>query len=307
MLLFIGCIAIGTGLAVILNVSLDIYGLYRNPLGRKLPVYGDSRVAKYLLSRRYVPANFNTVLIGSSMSANWEMTAVPRLRIYNASLNGANVVEEKAIVDQALANSGIAVALLIVHPYLTRSHDFETVQLEPSLWWSSLGSDNLLTAYKDMLRDRLGRPEQSIDAAGAERFFKFPARLNPTMQHLMRPGSSFDVDPVALTAYRGLVKELRAHGIQIVFVIPPIAERLLQSKAEAFLQYDAEMTADRLPGEVVIDFTSPEFAAFRRNEANFSDGIHLYAKAAAEVVSQIGLRIGTAMAEGRLRLEAHSR
>ena len=40
---------------VLVNMSIDIYGLFRDAKGRHLPVYGDERVAKYLLSEKYVP------------------------------------------------------------------------------------------------------------------------------------------------------------------------------------------------------------------------------------------------------------
>src|SRR4051812_32482242 len=110
LLLVIGLIAAIGGAATGLVVRLDPWGLYRDPRGRELRTYGDARVAKYLLSARYVPANFNAVLIGSSMTANWDVSRLKRVRTYNESLNGANVVEEKAVVEQALARPGIEVA-----------------------------------------------------------------------------------------------------------------------------------------------------------------------------------------------------
>ena len=54
-------VLIATAAIAAVNAAADIYGLYRNPAGRRLPVYGDARVAKYLLSQRYVPENFNAI------------------------------------------------------------------------------------------------------------------------------------------------------------------------------------------------------------------------------------------------------
>jgi len=50
-----------------------------------------------------VPANFDAVLIGSSMSANWNTSKIKALRVYNESMSAANIVEEKALVDHALS------------------------------------------------------------------------------------------------------------------------------------------------------------------------------------------------------------
>src|SRR5947199_10640983 len=75
------------------NCALDIYGLFRNPAGRELPVYGNERVAKYLMGQRYVRANFDGVLIGSSVSANWEVGTMQSARLFNESVNGGNMVE----------------------------------------------------------------------------------------------------------------------------------------------------------------------------------------------------------------------
>ena len=65
-------------------------------------VYGDERVAKYLMNERYVLANFNAVMIGSSVSANWRLDQIVQLRTFNNSVNGGNIVEEKSMVDQVL-------------------------------------------------------------------------------------------------------------------------------------------------------------------------------------------------------------
>jgi hypothetical protein len=299
-LMVVSLIAAGGGLVVGFNVAFDPYGLYHDTRGRRLTVYGDPRVAKYLLNVRYVPDNFNAILIGSSMSANWDMTGVEKLRFYNESLDGGNVVEDKAVVEPALSKPGITVAALIVHPYFTHSHDFETVRLEPSLRSSALGSENLLNAYKDIVRVRLHRAHQLNDYAGTEQFETVPPQLNPTLRRMMRPGTPFEVDPIALAAYRDLVAELRAHHVRMIFIVPPVFEDLLRAQQTAFQDYAQLIEANMASQDLLIDFTSEEFADFRKNRANFGDGIHLFKNSAAVVVSRINARINDWIAQGRL-------
>ena len=126
-------ILIATAAIAALNMVVDIYGLYRPSRGRRLPIFGDDRVAKYLLSMRYVPENFNALLAGGSVSANWDITAIQGLRVYNGSLDGGNIVEEKALIEAALERPGVSVILLLVNPALTYSHEFQTVEMKPDL------------------------------------------------------------------------------------------------------------------------------------------------------------------------------
>src|SRR3954470_12751857 len=172
-------------LAVGANGVLDIYGLFRNPAGRALPVYGNERVAKYLMGKRYVQANFDGVLIGSSVSANWSVGTMQNARLFNESVNGGNMVEEKALLDQVLENGGPGLALLIVHPFLTESHESNSVTLTPREYWGALGSLNLFDAYKNALKIRLHREQQPFDVAGSQDFGDGTKKLNARLQKMM--------------------------------------------------------------------------------------------------------------------------
>ena len=103
----IGSIAAFTLCAFLLLYLGDPYGLFQNPAGRKLFACLADREAKYLLSERYVPANFNGLIIGPSTGLNWEPPAIPHVRIYNESVVGANASEEKRIIDRALQNGSL--------------------------------------------------------------------------------------------------------------------------------------------------------------------------------------------------------
>jgi hypothetical protein len=65
------------GANLLLSYALDVYGILRDPHGRSLATSGlhipttDDRISKYLLNQRYVPSNFDGLLIGSSTTGNW--------------------------------------------------------------------------------------------------------------------------------------------------------------------------------------------------------------------------------------------
>jgi hypothetical protein len=292
---------LGSGSAVMgVNIAVDPYGLYHQPKGSRLIVYGDERVAKYLLNIRYVPANFDAVLIGPSVSANWDMNAIEKLHVYNDSLNGGNIVEGKSLMESAMARSGISMVFLLVHPALTFSHEYETVTLTPELKFSSLGSRSLLEAYKQMLNIRLHRSRQIFDYAGTEDFGTIPTTMNADMKRLWRAGDNFEIDPIALVAYRDTVAELHARHVQIVFIVPPTFENLLQGKRQAFDNYIRLIQDMATAEDKWVDFTSEGYADLRRNRLNFPDGVHLVPQAARRVVSYLNTKVNDWIAQKRL-------
>jgi hypothetical protein len=282
-----------------LNMAVDVYGLYRPSRGHRLPVYGDDRVAKYLLSMRYVPENFNAVIVGASISANWDITAIEGLRVYNGSLDGGNIVEEKALIEAALERPGVSVILLLVNPSLTYSHEFETVELKPELKRSALGSLSLWNAYRNMLSIRLGRTPQPFDYAGTETFLNARSEMNVNMK-AMWSEAEFTVDPAALRAYLDLVANLRARGVRIVFIVPPVSEHLLETKRAPLERYLHRMRSEIGTGDLWIDFLAPESEAFCKTRANFSDGVHLTPDGARQVVAQLNAAVNRWIAERRL-------
>src|ERR1700758_724776 len=90
------------GIAAAMAYAIDPYGVFRNPRGRKLAIYFSPRKSKFFLNQRYVPSNFDGLIVGASSSGNWEAPYLSGARIYNESLFGANAVEERIIVNQAL-------------------------------------------------------------------------------------------------------------------------------------------------------------------------------------------------------------
>jgi len=275
------------------NVAIDIYGIFRNPDGRHLPGYGDDRVAKYLLSERYVPANFNALIIGSSFSGNWDAAHIDGFKMYNESLNGGNIVEEKTISDRALSSSRIKLVILAVQPFLTSSHEFETVHVTPRENVEALGSQNLLDAYKDKLRAHFRKDAQVFDDTGTITLPEGPRGLNPVAARVMDATAGFKIDPIALQAHQDLVAELHAAKIPIVFVIPPISQALLASRASQLTAYANRLLQNKSASDQLIDFTSPEFEAFRENGKNFSDGIHLTKLGAANAVTEINAHLNS--------------
>jgi hypothetical protein len=292
-------LVLGAALGLAANIWIDIYGLFRNDRGRLLPTYGDERIAKYLLCERYVPTNFDGLLLGPSITSNWKPGRFQNFHIYNASINGSNIVEEKCIADQALASHKMRIALLLVHPSLTLSHTFRTVRLTPRERWAALGSQSLFDAYKDAAT-RLRKPQELVtDGYGTQYFSDDPHPLNSINTRLMRPHTDFEVDPIALKTYRDLLQEFRSYRMQIVLIVPPLSESLLQTKKPEFDRYSALIRSLAPEQTSFIDFISDRYKPFRQDHANFSDGIHLTRRGADRIADEVNNYLKNMQVQGQ--------
>ena len=275
-------------LSIAVNMLIDPYGLFRPVSGRRLSAYGDTRISKYLLNMRYVPENFNAVLIGNSLSANWNMRGIEKVRVYNDSINGGNIVEEKAIVESALARHSLSVAFITVNPDFTTTHNFKTAVLDPALKWSALGSISLGRVYKGMFLDRLHPGVAPVDDVGTVTFPAYPTDLDEGEKDLWLSGGEFPIDSVAWQSYKDLIAELRRHGVRIFFVIPPTSEWILTPRRQAFDNYVRLVATDIAgPEDTWIDFASKPYEAFRADRSNFNDGVHLYPSATERIVAEM--------------------
>src|ERR1035438_230116 len=113
-LLTFATIMTAVGVSAAIGYAVDPYGLWRDPTGRKLTVYDFERKAKFLLSRRYVPANFDGLIVGSSCSANWNVPMLAGAHIYNESLPGGTVAEEQIVVNQALLKGHYRLVVVVL-------------------------------------------------------------------------------------------------------------------------------------------------------------------------------------------------
>jgi hypothetical protein len=292
----VGVTAVVVACVAGVNAALDPYGIFRDPTGRNLPGYGEDRLAKYLLNTRYVPANFDSLLVGPSVSGNWPVGNIKGLNIYNESLSGGDIAELKSLVDNSIASWRPKAVLLIVTPYVTLSHEFKTVTMTPDLRSRALGSLNLVYTYKEWASHELGRSTPIFDAAGSVDYSFLENKhvaLNATLKDLLDPAKSgFDIDPEAMDAYRGLVAELQARKVPIVFIIPPMADELYRPKREAFTTYTNMVLGLRTERDRVIDFTSDAFKDLWSDQADsFTDGVHLHQSAAAKLTTIIGEQV----------------
>ncbi|MET3130536.1 hypothetical protein AAKU55_000793 [Oxalobacteraceae bacterium GrIS 1.11] len=282
---FLTLVLSAAGLIAATNYAVDFYGLFQDPSGKKLVSYSNERTAKYLFSYRYIPANFDGILIGSSISANWDMSKIHGAHLYNASISGGNISEEKLIADNVLARKNIKMVIFCIHPYLTETHGRKSGYMDTREYWGALGSIQLFREYANLLLARSHPLEAKFDENGrfdfeAEAALAAKAQPHPGPKEMSAATTSFTVDEKAYVEYAQLVASARANGARIVAFIPPIYAGVYNVDPAKYEAYFARMSALFLPNERVLNFNRPAYASYTGSAATFFDGSHLTTEAA---------------------------
>ncbi|MGC1294606.1 MAG: hypothetical protein WA869_06160 [Alloacidobacterium sp.] len=293
-ILTIATVSISVGVVAAIAFALDPYGVWRDPTGRKLAIYFEQRKAKRLMSRRYVPANFNGLIVGPSVSANWDVPTLAGARMFNESLDGANAAEEQIVVNQALSRGHFKLAVIILNPNMTSSHDVKE-GLDNVRVTEAIGSFHLFVheAAIVLLAAHVRFRKSNAAPDGQDIF--------TNSKDLSIPKSSgdeaFPIDPVALEQYRGMVQSLRNNGAAIVYVVSPTYEpcyRLAKTRLLAYIQTIRPL----LPPAPVIDLDSPEYSPLRSDPENYFDCYHLEPQGTVKVVALLDTLVPQAIASG---------
>lgn len=272
------------GANLLLTYQLDVFGILRDPHDRRLATNGlhvastDDRISKYLLNQRYVPSNFDGLLIGSSTTGNWNPDLIHGYRIYNESLAAGNASEEKALVDQALPAGHFRIALCVLSPYIFQAHGLKE-GLGQVRRVEALGSINSFGEEGAKVLAALHLQQNTFFPNGSRELFVHQRDLQKMDLNAGIVPGYFEPDPQALADYRSLVQSLQARGTKIVYVIPPLYKPLYRNQFRNFVQ----RLQSELPPAPIIDFTRPEYDDFNSDPKNFSDGLHMSPGGAIEI------------------------
>lgn len=140
------CFLAAIGL-VLLNTWLDVFGVFG--IAKNTRVYGEERISKYLMAFRYIPENFDGIILGPSLSANIDPEPIKEERYFNASLMGARIQTMIPLLEQVLASAHkMERAWVCIHPYMTQSNEIKAgLLMTPKAYWTAFGSIHLLRVY----------------------------------------------------------------------------------------------------------------------------------------------------------------
>jgi hypothetical protein len=279
-----------------LNMYVDVYGLFRPARSRPLPVYGEERIAKYLYSLRYIPENFDGILLGSSVSDNLNPKRFQGYRLYNASINGGNVEDLKPIAENVYGKGALKLTIVCIHRYLTNDHARKTDLMTPRQYWGALASPQLMTAYLSRLAVRAGIVRGEYDEVGTLREGQEadPAtvrkNIGKAVAEIERGQASvgnYYIDPVALAGLDRVLGIARRGSQRLVVFYPPVPAPVLAVRSAEFARYRQTVSALLHPGDLLVDFNDTSHEGLRSDLRNFEDAVHLSKSGAALVMSEL--------------------
>ena len=265
------------------NYIIDQYGIFRDVEGRKLIPYDNFRLATYLYSYNYIPVNFDGILLGPSASMNFDSSKIVNRNVYNFSVDGGNVSEQKLFADMALSKGQFSLVVLTIHPYMIKDFGPKTPHMVPREYYGALGNVQLLKEYFHWAAARLDLYHHyyKVDEHGV---FDYEYPISVVTEFQSNPGPyevpSYIVDERALDEYKQLVHAARSHGAKLVGLIPPMYSEAYITYKDDYDNYFQLISELFLPDETIINFNLPLYSKYTDDVSNFQDISHLSRKGA---------------------------
>ncbi len=275
---------------ILFNVSMDEFGLFRSVNGRRIRIYTAEMTTKYLLSYRYIPENFDALIIGPSLSDQLDPRKMTGYKVYNLSLLMGNVSELKQSVENCLNRGNIRLVILCLNPYLTRDAIVWDKRLRPESLYSVLGSTFTFKFYNAMIKCRLNPKDDSFTESWSG--YSRPIQKVPSVEAAIDDFASkvkevHPINPTSFEQLRGLIQLARKRGTRILAYYHPMPYKVFAASEPSFRKYQQQINTLFDSRDLVWDFNTPPYDAFRKNPANYIDHGHLSVAGADYVVAEL--------------------
>lgn len=275
---------------------MNEYGLFGNTKGRSIKIWHNERTSKYLLSYNYIPANFEGILIGPSVSDNIDTKKISGFKIYNVSIDGGNISELKYIVDNVIQKGNLKFIIICLYPYMTKDHGRKTSYIDPQEYWSSLGSRQTLNFYKSKLFIMNGIGYDYFNDYGYNNYNlskeKGGNREQKTINNetINKKNTPLEfVDKIAQKELTEIVNLARKKGIKIfAFYYPYFIENYNDLRFKAYKEIIDKIFNEQ---DIIWNFNTNEYLAFRSDPNNYYDKGHLSWKGADYMIREINNKL----------------
>jgi hypothetical protein len=270
-------------LVVLLNVSLNFYGVFGNAKGLKRAPQTNEMFAKYLYGFNYIPANYDALIVGNSTSECFYPSEIHDYRTYNLATGASTMTQLRQLADNALDHGQFKLVLFGVHPQLVRSRAAPWGNLSPREWWISLGSRRLLGDYIAAAWQRFRHKRPEFEPDGRADFQEHHAVKKVDADEMLRhlqtdlanevPGQV--IDDGAVADLEDFVKSLRARGVRVAVFFPPFYNSTLVTFRDKYERFNARVRPLFKPEEIIVDFNDGTHLDLTADKTHFLDGLHL--------------------------------
>lgn len=279
------------------NVYMNEYGLFGNAKGKSKKIWHNERTSKYLLSYNYIPANFEGILIGPSVSDNLNTKKISGFKIYNASLDGGNISELKYIAENVIQKANLKFIIICLYPYLTKDHGRKTSYIDKREYWASLGSKQTLHFYAYKIFTIVGLIPDTYNDYGYRNFnlqnekprIKNQLRNDSTTIRKNKVNQEEFIDEVAYNELLEIVNLSRKRGVKIFgYYYTYYIEKYDEKK---FRTYKEKIDKLFDQNDIIWDLNADEHLEFRSDLDNYYDGGHLSWKGTNYLIYEINNKL----------------
>lgn len=279
---------------VLFNYSRDDYGLFGDGT-RPLKIYGkQERLPKYLFSYRYIPENFEGIIVGPSLTDNLDPELIKNRKIYNASIYGGNATELRLLVENALRHpeSKLEFLILCLDPYFTKDAGRKTSHIDPREYLGSLGSVDTIRLYYNQVMVKAGFIPNYYNEYGCFDFtLEKPNKdARPYITDAAQKPSSrqkIEINPQAFEDIRQIIATAHENGLKVFAFYFPRPHGLYLLRQEHYRDYQSKINSLFEPDDLVWDFNSEDYLDFSTDYRNYSDEAHLSKQGATTLLREI--------------------
>lgn len=276
---------------------MDDFGLFREVRNRRIRVYTSEKISKYLLTFRYIPTNFDGLIVGPSLSDELDPAKIEGFRIYNLSLAGGNISQIRLCCENVLRRGNIKLLIVCLDPYLTRETGLNDRRLTPGFRWSTLGSTFTFQLYGDKIQ-RAWSPQKDTFAdsyngkcnlARKNMLNHVDARREIDLFAALLEKNNSEV-PLCDKAFQELdelLRMARSRNVRVVAFYYPLPYKVFLANKTNQLIFQEKIGALFNRHEIACDFNSDDYLSFRQDYANYSDHGHLSVKGAEYICSEL--------------------
>jgi hypothetical protein len=283
------------------NYYRDEFGLFRDVEGRKIRIYTSERVVKYLLSFRYIPINYNGIIVGPSLSDEFDPSKLDRYKIYNLSIAGGNISQVRLCAENVIRRGNIKLLIVCLDPFLTRESGLNDRRLAPRMCWSVLGSTFTFRYYWDKV-ERTLFPQKDTFAdsydgkcnlakKNMQKHLDPATEINAFADSIVQTKAKLTIDPRAFDELAELLRMARQNNVRIFAFYYPQPAKVTRAWNGQYRQYQEKIDTLFTPRDTLCDFNSDAYRAFREDYTNYSDQGHLSIKGADFLVGELNKRI----------------
>ncbi len=283
------------------NYSRDDYGLFGDGT-KPLKIYGkQERLPKYLFSYRYIPENFEGIIVGPSLTDNLDPELIEDHKIYNASIYGGNATELRLLVENVLQHpeSKLRFLILCLDPYFSKDAGRKTSHIDPREYRGSLGSVDTIRLYYNQVMVKAGIIPDYYNEFGCFDFtLEKPNKdARPYIKDAAQKPSNkqnIEINAQAFEDIRRIIAAAHENELKVFAFYFPRPHELYLLHQQHYFDYQNKMNSLFKPGDLVWDFNSEEYRDFSNNYRNYSDEAHLSKQGAAALLQEIEKKLESA-------------